>query len=63
MVKALLFDSGYIGKTDEGRFEVLQGWIDNLKRRYGASLDGRMNAAVAHLDAMGYSTKWPVGIQ
>jgi len=63
MANALLRDSGYIGRTNESRFEVLKGWIADLQGRYGDKLDARMDKAVAHLDGLGYSAKWPSPVE
>jgi hypothetical protein len=62
MAAALISNSGYIKETEEGRFRVLKDWIADLKARYGDRLDRRMDAARAHMDAMGYSVQWPVEI-
>jgi hypothetical protein len=59
MMAALQSDGGYSIDVNEGRLRLLQGWLAEVKAKYGSQMDEKMHAAAAHLDAAGYSAKWP----
>lgn len=59
MMAALQSDGGYSHEVDEGRLRLLKDWIAEVRDRHGAQMDDKMHDAAAHLDAIGYTAKWP----
>ena len=45
--------------ADEGRLRLLKDWMAELEGKNGGRMEEKMRTAVGHLDAMGYSAKWP----
>jgi hypothetical protein len=49
----------YSDAADEERLNLLKDWRATVQDKHGAGMDEKMHAAVSHLDAIGYSAKWP----
>jgi hypothetical protein len=59
MMAALQSDGGYSIDVDEGRLRLLKDWLAEVQGKYGDRMDEKMHDAASHLDAIGYSAKWP----
>jgi hypothetical protein len=49
----------YMLDDAQARLDVFEGWIADMKSKYGDQYDERMLAAARDLEANGYSAQWP----